>query len=165
MTKSTLTATPGPGTGDRQAGPAGPGRAGFGRMLRQGVDPIGGQIQVITGTHSVVYAADADLARAFFRDVLELPFVDAHDGWLIFRLPPAELGVHPESGPDAASGRHELYLMCDDLDQTMADLTAKGAEFSGPVTEAGFGRRTSIKVPGGGEIGLYQPRHPTAYDL
>jgi predicted enzyme related to lactoylglutathione lyase len=120
---------------------------------------------VITSTHSIIYASDPERARAFFRDVLELPYVDVHDGWLIFRLPPGELGIHPESGPDAPSGRHELYLMCDDLDQTVAELTAKGAEFTGPVTEAGFGRRTSIRVPGGGEIGLYQPRHETAYDL
>jgi predicted enzyme related to lactoylglutathione lyase len=120
---------------------------------------------VITSAHSIIYASDADQARAFFRDVLELPYVDVHDGWLIFRLPPGELGIHPESGAEAPSGRHELYLMCDDLDQTMASLTAKGAEFTAPVTEAGFGRRTAIKVPGGGEIGLYQPRHQTAYDI
>jgi predicted enzyme related to lactoylglutathione lyase len=120
---------------------------------------------VITSTHSIIYASDPERARAFFRDVLELPYVDVHDGWLIFRLPPGELGIHPESGPDAPSGRHELYLMCDDLDQTIAELTAKGAEFTGPVSEAGFGRRTSVRVPGGDEIGLYQPRHETAYDI
>jgi len=120
---------------------------------------------VITGTHAIIYASDAERARAFFRDVLELPYVDAHDGWLIFKLPPGEVAMHPESGPGAGSGQHELYLMCDDIEQTMAELSAKGAEFTGPVSEAGFGRRTSIKVPGGGEIGLYQPRHPTAYDL
>ena len=120
---------------------------------------------MITSTHSIIYAQDAEQARAFFRDVLELPNVDAHDGWLIFRLPPGELAIHPESGPGAPSGRHELYLMCDDIDQTVADLTAKGAEFTAPVTEAGFGRNTSIRVPGGGEIGLYEPRHETAYDL
>jgi predicted enzyme related to lactoylglutathione lyase len=120
---------------------------------------------VITGTHAIIYAGDADLARAFFRDVLELPNVDAHDGWLIFRLPPAELGIHPESGPGAPSGRHELYLMCDDLSQTMAELGAKGAEFASPVMEAGFGLRTAIRIPGGGEIALYQPRHRTAHDI
>ena len=92
---------------------------------------------MITSAHSIIYASDADQARAFFRDVLELPYVDVHDGWLIFRLPPGELGIHPESGAQAPSGRHELYLMCDDLDQTIADLTAKGAEFTAPVTEAG----------------------------
>jgi len=123
---------------------------------------------VITSTHAIIYASNAERARAFFRDVLDLPYVDAHDGWLIFRLPPAELGIHPESldaGQDAPSGRHELYLMCDDLDQTMADLGARGAQFAAPVTETSSGRRTSIRIPGGGEIGLYQPRHRTAYDL
>jgi predicted enzyme related to lactoylglutathione lyase len=120
---------------------------------------------MITGTHAIIYASDADRARAFFRDVLGLPHVDVHDGWLIFKLPPAELGIHPESGPDGPGGRHELYLMCDDLEQTMAELTAKGAEFTSAVTEAGFGRLASIRVPGGGEIGLYEPRHQTAYDL
>jgi catechol 2,3-dioxygenase-like lactoylglutathione lyase family enzyme len=116
---------------------------------------------VITSVHTIVYASDADQARAFFRDVLGLPNVDAHDGWLIFKLPPAELAVHPA----ADGGRHELYLMCDDIAATMADLEAKGAEFTSPVTEQGFGLVTSIAVPGGGELGLYEPRHRTAYDL
>jgi catechol 2,3-dioxygenase-like lactoylglutathione lyase family enzyme len=116
---------------------------------------------VITSVHTIVYASDADQARAFFRDVLGLPNVDAHDGWLIFKLPPAELAVHPA----ADDGRHELYLMCDDIAATMADLEAKGAEFTSPVTEQGFGLVTSIAVPGGGELGLYEPRHRTAYDL
>ena len=116
---------------------------------------------MITSVHTIVYASDADQARAFFRDVLGLPNVDAHDGWLIFKLPPAELAVHPA----ADDGRHELYLMCDDIAATMADLEAKGAEFTSPVTEQGFGLVTSIAVPGGGELGLYEPRHRTAYDL
>ncbi len=116
---------------------------------------------MITSVHTIVYASDADQARAFFRDVLGLPNVDAHDGWLIFKLPPAELAVHPA----ADGGRHELYLMCDDIAATMADLEAKGAEFTSPVTEQGFGLVTSIAVPGGGELGLYEPRHRTAYDL
>jgi predicted enzyme related to lactoylglutathione lyase len=120
---------------------------------------------VITGTHALVYAADADQARAFFRDVLGLPHVDAHDGWLIFKLPPAELGVHPEAGPAAPGAGHELYLMCDDIEQTMAELTAKGAEFTAPVRQTSFGLLTSIRIPGGGEIGLYEPRHRTAHDL
>jgi catechol 2,3-dioxygenase-like lactoylglutathione lyase family enzyme len=120
---------------------------------------------VIIATHSVIFAEHADQARAFFRDVLGLPHVDAHDGWLIFKLPPAELGIHPEPADAAPPGRHELYLMCDDIEQTMADLRAKGAEFGSPVTQASFGLMTSIKIPGGGEIGLYQPRHRTAYEL
>ena len=116
---------------------------------------------MITGMHSIIYATDAAAARAFFRDVLGLRYVDAHDGWLIFRQPPSELAVHPAE----TAGQHELYLMCDDLEQTMAELAAKGAEFSSGVQQAGFGLMTTIAIPGGGQIGLYQPRHPTAYDL
>jgi predicted enzyme related to lactoylglutathione lyase len=117
---------------------------------------------MITGTHAIIYAADADAARAFFRDVLRLPNIDVHDGWLIFKLPPAELGIHPA---DAGSGTHELYLMCDDIEATVAELTAKGVEFTAPIETQGFGRLTRLRVPGGGEVGLYQPRHPTAHDL
>jgi predicted enzyme related to lactoylglutathione lyase len=117
---------------------------------------------MITSVHSIIYATDADSARAFLRDVIGLPHVDAHDGWLIFKLPPSELAVHPEDEP---TGRHELYLMCDDIETTMAELAAKGAEFTAPVRAASFGLLTSIRIPGSGEIGLYQPRHQTAYDL
>jgi catechol 2,3-dioxygenase-like lactoylglutathione lyase family enzyme len=117
---------------------------------------------MITSMHSIIYAADADAARAFLRDVIGLRYVDAHDGWLIFQQPPSELAVHPEGDP---TGRHELYLMCDDLDATMAELAAKGVQFTAPVRESNFGRLTAIQIPGSGEIGLYQPRHPTAYDL
>jgi predicted enzyme related to lactoylglutathione lyase len=114
---------------------------------------------VITGVHSIIYSADPEAARAFFRDVLKLPYVDVHDGWLIFAQPPSELAVHPADSP----GRYELYLMCDDVEQTMAELTAAGAEFTAGVSQAGWGLLTSIAIPGGGEIGLYQPRHPTAH--
>jgi predicted enzyme related to lactoylglutathione lyase len=120
---------------------------------------------VITSMHSIIYASDAEQARAFFRDVLNLPSVDAHDGWLIFKLPPSELALHPQAGPGAPSGRHELYLMCDDITKTVDDLTARGVEFTSPVTKTGFGLLTSIRIPGGGEIGLYEPSHRTAYDL
>ena len=120
---------------------------------------------MITGMHSIIYAADAEAARAFLRDVLELPHVDAHDGWLIFKQPPSELAVHPAGAAADLHGKHELYLMCDDLEQTMTELTAKGVEFSSGVTQAGFGLLTTIAIPGGGGIGLYQPRHRTAYDL
>jgi catechol 2,3-dioxygenase-like lactoylglutathione lyase family enzyme len=116
---------------------------------------------VITGFHPVLYAEDAERARAFFRDVLGFEHVDAGHGWLIFRLPPAELGVHPTPG-EPPSGRAELYLMCDDVQATVAELTAKGVTFTSPVTEAGFGLVTTLAVPGAGELGLYQPRHPTA---
>jgi catechol 2,3-dioxygenase-like lactoylglutathione lyase family enzyme len=122
---------------------------------------------MINGTHAIIFADDADRARAFFRDTLHLPWVDAHDGWLIFKLPPAELGIHPTggSGSDQADARHELYLMCDDIEETVAELKAKGVEFTSPVENQGFGLLVRLKVPGAGEIGLYQPRHATAYDL
>jgi catechol 2,3-dioxygenase-like lactoylglutathione lyase family enzyme len=125
---------------------------------------------MLTGTHAIIYADDADRARAFFRDVLGLPNVDAHGGWLIFKLPPAELGIHPAGAPGdpatgASSGHHELYLMCDDVEATVAELTAKGVEFTSPVEEQGFGLLARFRVPGAGEIGVYQPKHATAYDL
>jgi predicted enzyme related to lactoylglutathione lyase len=124
---------------------------------------------MITGTHAIIYAEDAERARAFFRDVLGLAWVDAHDGWLIFKLPPAELGIHPAAGPDnaeaAQNGHHELYLMCDDIEATVAELTSKGVEFTSEVENQGFGLLVRLSVPGAGEIGLYQPRHETAYDL
>jgi predicted enzyme related to lactoylglutathione lyase len=119
---------------------------------------------MIVATHAIVYADDPTAARAFFRDVLEMPNVDVHDGWLIFKLPPAELGIHP-TGEGAPSGHHEVFLMCDDIDETIRDLTAKGVTFTGPPTDARFGRVARMRIPGGGEIGIYQPAHPTAYDL
>lgn len=115
---------------------------------------------VINGAHVILYSRDADTDRAFLRDVLGYPHVDAGGGWLIFKLPPAEVAVHPAEGAEA----HELYLMCDDLDQTMAELEAKGVGF-GEVSDQGWGRLTSITLPGGGSLGLYEPRHETAYDL
>lgn len=112
---------------------------------------------MITGTHAIVYAQDAEKARAFFRDVLRFPHVDAGGGWLIFKLPPAEVAAHPAEAPS-----HELYLMCDDIEATVAELTAKGAEFTEGVTDAGWGLLTALRIPGGGTIGLYEPRHPKA---
>lgn len=119
---------------------------------------------MITGTHAVLYAEDATAARAFLRDVLGLPYVDAHDGWLIFALPPAELGVHP-AGPPDGSGRAELYLMCDDVETTVAELAGRGVVFSAGIEDQGWGRVTHLEVPGAGTIGLYQPAHPTATGL
>jgi catechol 2,3-dioxygenase-like lactoylglutathione lyase family enzyme len=119
--------------------------------------------RMINGAHVIVYSRDADADRAFFRDVLGYPHVDAGGGWLIFRLPPAEAAVHPtDAGGD---GRNELYLMCDDVQGTVAELTARGVEFTKDVTDAGWGLLTALRLPGGGELGLYQPRHQTAYDL
>ncbi len=118
----------------------------------------------IVAAHTILYAEDAEAARAFLRDVLGLPNVDAGGGWLIFRSPPAELAVHPADSP-AGSGRHELYLMCDDLDATMQELRGKGVPLDGQVAELRWGRVTSVPVPGAGTVGLYEPRHPTAYEL
>ena len=111
---------------------------------------------MITGAHAVIHGADADGVRAFFRDVLEFPSVDAGHGWLIFALPPAEIAAHPTDG----AGRHELYLMCDDIHATVAELEAKGVEFTGPIAEERWGLVTAIRLPGGVELGLYEPRHP-----
>jgi len=123
-------------------------------------------VAMITSTHAIVFAEDADAARAFLRDVLELPYVDAHGGWLIFKLPPAELGVHPaDPTTGAPSGHHEMYLMCDDVEATVAELTGKGVEFTTPIQDQGFGLLTRLRVPGAGEIGLYQPKHATAHGL
>jgi catechol 2,3-dioxygenase-like lactoylglutathione lyase family enzyme len=109
---------------------------------------------MLTGAHTVLFADDAEAARAFFRDVLELPAVDAGGGWLIFALPPGEAAVHP--GPRCET---RLYLMCDDIAETMAALEARGAEFTAPVSEERWGLVTSMRVPGAGEVGLYQPKH------
>ena len=113
---------------------------------------------VINGIHAIVYSAEAEKARDFFRDVLGFSSVDAGHGWLIFALPPAELAVHP----DEAGGRQELYLMCDDIHATVAELKSKGVEFTRPVTDQRWGLLTRLRIPGGGEMGLYEPRHPTA---
>jgi predicted enzyme related to lactoylglutathione lyase len=112
---------------------------------------------MITGVHAVIFTTDAEGDRAFFRDVLELPSVDAGGGWLIFALPPAELAAHPAE----VGGQHELYLMCDDVHATVAELNAKGVDVARSISDEGFGLVTAIRLPGGGELGLYQPRHPS----
>jgi len=126
-------------------------------------EPTGDRLK-ISGTHAIIFASDAAQARAFFRDVLGLPHIDAHGGWLIFKLPPAELGIHP-AGDASPDGHHELYLTCDNVEGTVAQLKAKGVEFTTGIEEAGFGLITRMRVPGAGEVGLYQPRHAVAYDL
>lgn len=110
---------------------------------------------MITGVHAIVYTKDAEGVRAFFRDVFGFPSVDAGEGWLIFGLPPAELAAHPTEGPD----QHELYLVCADVHATVEELKAKGVDLAHPVRDEGFGLLTAILLPGGGEIGLYEPRH------
>lgn len=116
---------------------------------------------MITALHALIYTKNPDEVREFLRDKLNLPYVDSGGGWLIFALPPAEVGVHPIDG----AGKHELYLMCDDLDATVAELTAKGVEFAGEVHEQDWGRQIAIRLPGGDTLGLYQPLHPPAFNL
>jgi catechol 2,3-dioxygenase-like lactoylglutathione lyase family enzyme len=117
---------------------------------------------MIFGAHVVVYSKDATADRAFFRDVLGLLSVDAGHGWLIFALPPAEVAVHPSE--DEANNRHELYFMCADLEAEIAALGKKGVRCS-DVQEARWGSITRIRLPGEGEVGLYQPKHPTVFPL
>ncbi len=120
---------------------------------------------MLIGAHTLIYSSDPARLRAFFRETLGLASVDAGRGWLIFALPPGELAVHPTDETDGSGPRHELYLMCDDLTATMTELAARGVTFARPVVEAGFGRMTAISLPDGGELGLYEPRHPTALGL
>jgi predicted enzyme related to lactoylglutathione lyase len=111
---------------------------------------------MINAVHTVLYTTAPEEVRAFFRDVLEFPFVDVGDGWLVFALPPGEIGIHPTDD----NAHHELYLMCDDVNATMKELEAKGVEFARPVSDQGWGLVTAIKLPGGSELGMYEPRHP-----
>jgi hypothetical protein len=112
----------------------------------------------VTGAHVLLYTPQAEALREVLRDALGWRHVDAGQGWLIFALPPAELGVHPTEGEP----RHELSLICDDVASTAADLEAKGIEVRGEPEDLGFGVGTRIALPGGVEVLLYEPRHPTA---
>ena len=116
---------------------------------------------VIDGAHTIIFAEDAERAREFLRDVLGLQGVDAGDGWLIFALPPGELAVHPGPGWGRGSGHHALFFMCRDIEQTVAELEAKGVEFTSPIEDEGWGRIAQFRIPGAGEIGIYEPRHPS----
>jgi hypothetical protein len=115
---------------------------------------------MIRGAHVILYSSDADADRALLRELIDLPAVDAGGGWLILQLPPGEVAVHPAEVPGAT----ELYLVCDDIDDTVADLTGRGVAFDGPVSDQGWGRLASIVLPGGGRLGIYEARHPTAFD-
>jgi hypothetical protein len=115
----------------------------------------------IVGAHMLLYTPQAEAARNVLRDVFEWEYVEEHPGWLIFALPPAEVGVHPSEG----STQHQICLMCDDLDQTMADLRAKGIDFRGGTQEESFGITTTMLLPGGVEFLLYEPRHKSPLDL
>lgn len=114
---------------------------------------------MINGAHALIYSTDPVADRAFFRDVLEWDHVDSGDGWLIFALPPAEVGVHPT---EPGGQQHELYLMCDDVHTTVRELSAKGVRFGGEVTNAGFGLLVELRLPSGATIGMYEPRHKLA---
>jgi catechol 2,3-dioxygenase-like lactoylglutathione lyase family enzyme len=121
-------------------------------------------VTVINALHTLIYADDPEATRAFFRDVLQLPSADTGGGWLIFKTGPSELGMHPnrwehEGRTGNTSQRFDVSLMCDDLESTMADLAAKGAEFAGEVTSESWGITVRLKVPGAGEMTLYQPRY------
>ena len=109
---------------------------------------------MITGAHSIIYSTRPDADRAFLRDVLKLPNVDVGDGWLIFGLPPAEVAFHPSNENDV----HEFYLMCDDVEALIADLQNQNI-VCGPVQNQGWGLLTQVTLPGGGKLGIYQPRH------
>jgi predicted enzyme related to lactoylglutathione lyase len=111
---------------------------------------------VITGAHTIIFTNDAEGVRAFFRDVLGLPSVDAGGGWLIFALPPAEVAVH--STDDQT--HDELYMMCDDVHATVEELRSKGVKLTRPITDAGWGLLTALELPDGRELALYEPRHP-----
>ena len=116
---------------------------------------------MISGAHIILYSKNADADRAFFRDVLGFKSVDAGHGWLIFALPPAEAAFHPS---DDEGPVHELYFLCDDLKAEIASLAKKNVSFSA-VQEQRWGSITRMRLPGGGEVGLYQPKHPTALGL
>ena len=117
----------------------------------------------ITGVHGLLYTSEPDAVREILRDVFGWRHVDAGHGWLIYALPPAELGVHPGEGPTFDAGvRHEISLMCDDITSTIAELRAKGVDVDPVVRDQGYGIVTTMRLPGGLDMLLYQPRHPTA---
>ncbi len=117
----------------------------------------------ITGAHMLLYTSEPEALRATLRDVFGWPHVDAGDGWLIFALPPSEIGVHPAEGPTWDSGvRHQMTLMCDDIHATVRDLRAKGIDVKGEPEDEGWGISVMLGLPGGVSVQLYEPRHPVA---
>ena len=114
---------------------------------------------LISGVHAIIFSRDAEADRAFFRDVLGLDSVDSGGGWLIFALPPAELGIHPTEEQDD----HQLFLLCEDIEATAKALEGKRVRLKRPFDEPDWGRVTELTLPGGGRIGLYQPKHPLAH--
>ena len=116
---------------------------------------------MFNGSHVIIYSEDAEADRAFLRDALGLPNVDTGGGWLIFKLPPAEIAVHPTDG----AARHEFYFMCSDLTETLGELTAAGAQVTSPPVEQRWGVVAEIALPSGARLGVYQPKHELAYNL
>jgi hypothetical protein len=117
----------------------------------------------ITGAHVLLYSSEAETLRATLRDVFGWPYVDAGEGWLIFKLPPAEIGVHPAEGPTYESGaRHQFTLMCDNISATTAELRSKGITVQGEPVDEGWGVTVMLSLPGNVEVMLYEPRHPVA---
>ena len=113
---------------------------------------------MLTGAHVVIYSKNAEADRTFFKDILGFPSVDAGHGWLIFALPAAEVAFHPQDD----NNKHEMYFTCDDLKTEVADLREKHVQI-GKTSEERWGTRTTISLPGGGTIGLYQPKHPVTF--
>ena len=117
----------------------------------------------ITGSHMLFYTTEAEQLRAMLRDVFGFKHVDAGGGWLIFELPPSEIGVHPAEGPTFESGtRHQISFMCDDIKRTIAELRGKGVIVEGEPRDEGYGITVMLKLPGGCDVMLYEPRHPIA---
>lgn len=117
---------------------------------------------MISGTHAVIYSENAKADRKFFRDVLKFPYVDAGGGWLIFALPPAEVAVHPSKSSSSEEAAHSLFLMCDDLNSTIKSLKRKKIKCR-VIDKQSWGKIAMITLPSGGELGLYQPKHPVAH--
>ncbi len=129
------------------------GGSGYNTLTR----PVVGWAMAITGTHALLYTSQPEELRALLKDAFSWDHIDVHDGWLIFRLPPAELGVHPATMPS-----HEITLMCDDLVATMSELASKGVVFEGDPQDQGFGTVATMVLPGDVKMLLYEPRHKTA---
>lgn len=119
----------------------------------------------VVGVHTLLYTSEPEALRRVLREVFGFEHVDAGDGWLIFRLPPAELGVHPAEGPTWEAGyRHQITFMCDDIGSTVSELRERGIEIVGEPEDEGWGITVMMRLPGGVEVMLYEPRHPTAIE-
>lgn len=129
--------------------------------------PLQERKMAIIGSHMLIYTTEAEALRATLRDVFNLKSVDAGGGWLIFKMPPAELGIHPTDGSvsNRPANFHVISFMCDDINETVAELRAKGVRVLGEPTNAGFGVTVNVGLPGGVEVMIYQPRHKAALDL